>query len=145
MEQAMNEKDNPRSKQYDSSWDDDIEFDEDEGREEIEDPLDRKMEQWDKRDWEKWLNTFLTFPFTTAREEDMDEEPFAPKRRKPFAVGTKMIVSGIRYDSFHEAIFAHAKQGSEEGWIPLADLEVTPKTDPNYWAAREYVVWFANR
>lgn len=50
----MDEKDNPRSKHYDSSWDDDIESDEEEeDDEESEGPLDRKMEQWDKRNWEK--------------------------------------------------------------------------------------------
>jgi hypothetical protein len=143
----MNEKDNPRSKHYDSSWDDDIDNDEEEEEdgEETEDPLDLKMEQWDKRNWEKWLKTFLTFPFTATREEDMDEEPFAPRRRKPFAVGTKMVVTSIRYDDFHEAVFAQVKQGNEEAWIPLADLEVTPKSDPNFWAVREYVVWFAKQ
>jgi hypothetical protein len=29
------------------------------------------------------------------------------------------------------------------GHVPLGDLEVTPKTDKNYWLVREYVVWFA--
>lgn len=29
--------------------------------------------------------------------------------------------------------------------IPLFDLEVVSKTDPNYWPVREYVVWDANR
>jgi predicted RNA binding protein YcfA (HicA-like mRNA interferase family) len=33
----------------------------------------------------------------------------------------------------------------EEGWVPLADLKVTPKSDPNYWPVREHAVWFANR
>jgi hypothetical protein len=27
----------------------------------------------------------------------------------------------------------------------VADLEVKPKADKNYWPIREYVVWFANR
>ncbi len=141
------EKNNPRSVHYDSSWDDDIEEDEEEREddEEMEDPLDRKMQQWDKRNWHKWLMTYLTFPFTAIRKEDMEEPPFATKRRKPFAVDTKMTVSSIHYDEFHDAIFAHAKQGNEEDSIPLADLEVTPKSDPNYWPVREYVVWFANR
>ena len=31
------------------------------------------------------------------------------------------------------------------GSVPLADVEVTPKTNKNYWPVREYVVWFANR
>ena len=42
-------------------------------------------------------------------------------------------------------MMAHVKQGEEDGWVPLADLKVTPKSDPNYWPVREYTVWFANR
>ena len=48
-------------------------------------------------------------------------------------------------DDFHEAVTAHVKQGNQKGWVPLADLEVASKSDPNYWAVREYVVWSANR
>ena len=29
--------------------------------------------------------------------------------------------------------------------VPLADVEVTAKTDANFWPVREYVVWYANR
>lgn len=136
----MDEKDNPRSKQYDHSWDDD-DFDDDEdfdeNEEEVdgdaEDPLDRKMEQWDKRNWQKWLKQYLTLPFTATREENMDENPFSEeKNNKPFAVSTKMIVFELGYDDFHEAVLAHVKQGDQKGWVRLADLEVTPKSDPNY-------------
>jgi len=150
----MAEKDNPRSKKYDHSWDDD-DFDEDEDdkfdddEEELdekdEDPFDRKMEQWDERDWQKWLKQCVTFPFTVIRKEDMDANPFSSEGRKPFAVGTKMIVLEFGYDNFHEAVLAHVKQGNQKGSVPLADLEVTPQSDPNYWAVREYVVWFANQ
>jgi hypothetical protein len=145
----MDEKDNPRSKQYDHSWDDDDFDDNDEALNEDEeenDPLDRKMEQWDKRDWQKWLRQYVTFPFTATREEDMDANPFSEEEdNKPFAVGSKMTVTEFGYNDFHETMMAHVKQGKNDGWVPLADLEVTPKSDPNYWAVREYVVWFANR
>lgn len=141
----MNEKDNPRSKQYDRSWDDDS--DDNSVLEDYdEDAFDRKMEQWEKRNWQKWLKQYVTFPFTATREEDMDANPFSEEDDdKPFAVGSKMTVTEFGYNDFHEAMMAHVKQGKNDGWVPLADLEVTPKSDPNYWAVREYVVWFANQ
>jgi hypothetical protein len=145
----MEERDNPRSKHYDSSWDDDFDDEEEYDEEKadaVEEAFDRKMEQWDKRNWQQWLKQYVTFPFTAVREEDMDENPFSEEDdNKPFAVGSKMTVLKLGYDDFHEAVMAHVKQGKEEGWVPLADLQVTPKSDPNYWAVREYVVWFANR
>ena len=33
----------------------------------------------------------------------------------------------------------------DKGYLPECDVEVTPKTDRNFWPVREYVVWFANR
>jgi len=140
----MNDKDNPHSEHYDSSWDDDS--DDDSVLEDYdEDAFDRKMEQWEERDWQKWLKQNVTLPFTAIREEDMDANPFSPEGRKPFAVGSKMIVLEFGYDDFHEAVLAHVKQGNQKGTVPLADLKVTPQSDPNYWAVREYVVWLANQ
>jgi hypothetical protein len=65
----MDEKENPRSKQYDHSWDED-DFDEDDDFDETEEeldeeeeaPLERKMERWDQRNWEEWLEQYVTFP-----------------------------------------------------------------------------------
>ncbi len=37
------------------------------------------------------------------------------------------------------------REKGQTGYVPLADLEVKPKSDKNFWPAREYVVWFANR
>jgi hypothetical protein len=141
----MDDKDNPRSKQYDSSWDDDS--DEDGVLEDYdEDAFERKMEQWEERNWRKWLRQYVAFPFTVIREEDMDANPFSDEDEgKPFAVDSKMTVVEFGYNEFHEAMMARVKQGKNEGWVPLADLKVTPKSDPNYWPVREYEVWFANR
>lgn len=36
-------------------------------------------------------------------------------------------------------------EGKKTGYVPLCDLEVTSKTDVNYWPVYEYAVWFANR
>jgi hypothetical protein len=59
----MDEKDNPRSKQYDSSWDDDFDDDSDFDEEDDdfdEDAFKRKMEQWEERNWRKWLKQYFT-------------------------------------------------------------------------------------
>ncbi|MCI0691146.1 hypothetical protein L0337_03960 [candidate division KSB1 bacterium] len=143
----MNEKDNPRSKNYDHSWDDDFDEDSDLENDDYNDEaFERKMEQWDERNWRTWLKQYLTFPFTVIREEDMDADPFREEdESKPFAIDSEMMVLEFGYNEFHDAIMAHVKQGKEEGWVPLADLKVTPKRDPNYWPVREYTVWFANR
>ena len=43
-------------------------------------------------------------------------------------------------------IVVRAREGGRRvGSVPLCDVEVTPKNDPNFWFVREYVVWFANR
>lgn len=36
------------------------------------------------------------------------------------------------------------KEGKKQGCVPLADVEVIPGTDVNYWPVQEYVVWMAN-
>ena len=148
----MDDKDNPHSEHYDSSWDvdfdEDNDFDEDdeEKADAVEAAFHRKMAQWEKRNWQKWLKQNLTFPFTAIRENDDDDSfGFEEDEHNPFAAGSKLTVLDFGYDDFHEAVLAQVRQGRREGWVPLADLKVTPKTDPNYWAVREYVMWFANR
>jgi hypothetical protein len=42
-------------------------------------------------------------------------------------------------------IIVEAKEKGQIGHFPLADLEVKPKTDKNYWPVREYGMWFGNR
>lgn len=34
--------------------------------------------------------------------------------------------------------------GKKKGIIPLADVKVTSRENPNFWPVREYVVWAAN-
>lgn len=42
-------------------------------------------------------------------------------------------------------ILIRVMEGKKIGSVPLADVKVTSKSDPNYWPVREYVVWMANR
>jgi hypothetical protein len=37
------------------------------------------------------------------------------------------------------------KEVKKKGYVPLCDLEVTPREDRNFWPVRENVVWDANR
>ena len=58
----------------------------------------------------------------------------------------RMLVLGISgFDTWHDVILVEARQGRFRGDVPLNDLEVVSKNDPNYWPVEEYVVWHANR
>jgi hypothetical protein len=46
-------------------------------------------------------------------------------------------------DDFY-GIMLKVKEGTDIGFVPLCDVEVTTKENDNYWPVREYVVWFAN-
>lgn len=125
------------AKEYDSSWDSDEETE----------SFDRKMDEWEKRDWGAWLKSALTFPFKAKREDDTDEAFFTDVAgRDPFRLGHKMDVIGLDDDEDVDVGFlVNVREGKHAGQAPLADLEVTPKSDKNYWPVREYAVWFANR
>ncbi len=127
---------------YDSSWD---LGEGDKGYSSAsEDAFEKKYEEWEGRDWMKWLTANLTFPFTATREEDMDDASFGDAKA-PFQVGHKMEILGLEGEDEYEQVLAKARENSQIGYLPLCDLEVRPKTDPNYWPVREYVVWIANR
>lgn len=123
------------STDYDSSWD--------EGNHEL---WDRKYDEWEERDWENWLHAQLSFPFEVKREEDEDDAFFSDiASRQPFRLGHRMKVLGIEDDDDHYGILVRVREGKTTGCVPLCDLEVTSRSDPNFWPVREYVVWFANR
>ncbi len=115
------------------------------GTEASTEALERKFEVWERRDWMKWLTKHLSFPFTARREEDMDDEYY--EEDAPFQVGHTMQILGFAMDEEDDldGVIVNAREKGRRGDVPLADLEVTPKTDKNYWPVREYVVWFANR
>ncbi len=111
-----------------------------------DDAFDRKMEEWAARDWPDWLTRNLIFPFTVSREEDEDDAYFAPGAAKaPFRLGHKMEVLEVAEEDVDQGVMVKVREKGQIGYVPLADLEVKPKTNQNFWPVREYVVWFANR
>jgi hypothetical protein len=122
-------------KPYDSSWDG------------SGDPqaFDRKYRQWSKRDWPSWLEDHLSFPFEVKRVEDMDDDFTHSATPRPFSVGHTFKVIALDMEDEGYGIIVKAREGRKTGHVPLCDLEVTAKTNPNYWPVREYVMWFANR
>ena len=118
---------------YDSSWDTDLDN---------EDAFDSKYEEWERRDWMKWLTERLTFPFEVQRVEDMKANPFDPETG-PFSVGQRMQATGLEEHWKYEMALKVAS-GKNESIVPLADVEVTVRENPNFWPVREYVVWSAN-
>ena len=105
---------------------------------------DEKYAEWEERDWELWLNHNLTIPFEAKRVED--EGGFgSPKSKEPFGIGHIMNVLSIEEDDDKYGIIIKVREGRQKGYIPLCDVEVASRDDPNFWPVREYVVWFANR
>ncbi len=128
-------------KKYDSSWDHDNYN---------EKAWNRKYKQWQSRDWVKWLKAELKFLFQVERMED-DIDIFAPEHicaRYQFPAGCKVEVLGIAdedCDVEFEDVIMEIRDKKRKGYIPLQDLEVRPKSDPNYWPVREFAVWYANQ
>ena len=130
-------------KEYDSSWDWDA------GEKNYDDAaFDLKCEEWAERDWASWLESNLSFPFKAKREEDEDDAYFTDVAdHTPFRIGHTMEVVGLDEEDEEDekyGILVKVKEGKNKGCVPLADLEVKPKTDKNFWPVREYVVWMAN-
>lgn len=123
------------STDYDSSWDEDN-----------DELWERKYSEWEERDWESWLGARLSFPFEVKREEDDDDAYFTDiASHQPFRLGHTMTVLGIEDDDVGYGVFVKVREGRKTGCVPLYDVEVTSRSDPNFWPVREYVVWFANR
>ena len=113
--------------------------------------FEQKAEEWDGRDWVPWLRDHLSFPFEVVRQEDMDDERYIfgnEPRPEHFAAGSKMTVLGISDAAFEpvfHGVLVDVRQDGHRGVVPLQDLEVHPKSAPNFWPVREFVVWYANR
>lgn len=111
-----------------------------------EEAFDRKCEEWQRRDWMKWLGEHLTFPFTVVRKEDEDDAYFEPSAGKaPFRLDHTMEIIGLEEEDDLYGVIAKAREKRQIGHVPLCNVEVTSKSDKNFWPVREYVVWFANR
>jgi hypothetical protein len=106
----------------------------------------KKEEEWEGRNWVVWLNTNLQFPFMVKRMEDEDDAYFTDiAKHKPFRLGHKMKVTDKIDIEGDYGIIIKVQEEQATGYVPLRDVEVRPKNDPNYWPVKEYVVWFANR
>ena len=97
---------------------------------ECDEAFDRKFEEWQGRDWPGWLAKHLTFPFTVTREEDEDDAYFSPGAAKaPFPLGHKMDVLALAEDDLDRGVMVKVREKGKIGFVPLCDMEVTPKTD----------------
>lgn len=111
-----------------------------------EDAFEKKLAEWEKRNWFKWLKDNLTFPFQVKRMEDDDDAYFTDiAKYEPFRLGHIMKVPSIDNEDSLYGIIVKVSEKRKIAYIPLCDVEVTSKKDKNYWPVREYVVWFANR
>lgn len=123
------------AEKYDASWDTDRDN---------QDAFDRKYEEWQRRDWMKWLTERLAFPFEIKRIENMEDNPFDPETG-PFSVGQRMQTIGLDEEHWKYGMVLKVMAGKKKGIVPLADVEVTSRENQNFWPVREYVVWAANQ
>ena len=113
---------------------------------ECSEAFDRKFVEWQARNWPDWLGKNLTFPFSVTRKEDEGDAYFVSGAAKaPFRLGHKMDVLALAEADVDRRVMVRVKENGKFGCVPLDDVEVTPKTDANFWPVREYVIWFANR
>lgn len=90
--------------------------------------------------------SFLSVPFEVRREEDDDYTFFTDvAQREPFRLGHVMRATALDEDDPKYGILIQVREGKRTGYVPLCDVEVTSRTDANFWPVREYVVWFASR
>ena len=130
---------------YDTSWD--IRRTEKGTLPYSDEAFERKFSEWQRRDWSIWLLEHLTFPFAVVRMEDEDDAYFInATKSQPFRLGHTMTAVGIEIEEDPlYGILLQVTEGRRKGHVPLADVEVIPREDANFWPVREYVVWFANR
>lgn len=129
---------------YDTSWN--LVESENGNLPESEEVFERKYQEWQQRCWETWLNEKFDFPFLVERMEDDDDAYFTDiADHQPFRLGHKMKVIGVELEDDLYGIILKVREGRKVGYVPLCDVEVIDEEDPNFWPAREYAVWFANR
>lgn len=124
---------NSKNNVYDSSWDEDN-----------EDLFDEKYAEWEERDWKLWLKQNVTMPFKVKRVEDFGAYFDSPKSKTPFGVGHVMDVLSIHDEDDMYGVIISVQEGRRKSYLSLGEVEVTSRSDPNFWPVREYVVWFAN-
>jgi len=58
---------------------------------------------------------------------------------------TVLGISDAAFEPDFHGVLVDVRQGHRRRVVPLQDLEVRPKDNPNFWPVREFVVWYANR
>ena len=120
--------------------------DDDDYSPERDEAFEKKLEEWQARNWMEWLGQQLSFPFTVTREDDEDDAYFSePASKSPFRLGHKMEALALEEEDVDIGVILAVREKGHAGRVPLADVEVKPKSDKNFWPVREYVVWFGNR
>ncbi len=111
-----------------------------------EDAGEEKFNEWQKRNWMKWLEDNLSFPFMAERVEDDDDAYLNHSvTSKLFRLGHTMKVLTLADEDGLYGIIVKVREERKVGYVPLSDLEVLSRSDRNYWPVREYSAWFANR
>jgi hypothetical protein len=101
---------------------------------------------WKIRDWMKWLEANLMFPFTVKRFVDDDGFHFPNiAKHEPFRLGRTMKALNLIYEDDLYGVIVKVREGRRVGSVPLCDLTVLPQDDGNFRFVEEYTVWFANR
>lgn len=129
--------------EYDTSWD--LVESKKGNLPKSEEAWDKKYQEWMKRDWMKWLRDNLSFPVAVKRVDDEDDAYFTDVAKyELFRLGHKMEVLSLETEIPRYGIIVKVREKGQIGSVPLNDLKVTSKKDPNYWPVNEYVVWDAN-
>jgi hypothetical protein len=105
---------------------------------EFEESFFKQHLEWQQRDWRQWLYNTLDFPFQAIRHDaDADHG-----NHETFPIGDTVEVLGLEGEDEKCGMMVSVRKQQRTGPVPLSNLEVTPKTDPNYRSVREYAAWF---
>ena len=100
---------------------------------------------WANRNWRKWLMESLAFPFKAVRDDGDDGDLFGSETDPDrFLVGITVDVLGLHPEEGRWGAQAKVRHGKRIGSVPLADLSVRPKSDPNFKIVLEYSIAVAN-
>jgi len=104
---------------------------------ECDEAYERKLQEWQNRDWEDWLVKELVFPFVCIWDEAKVSQDASLR-------GHKLEVLGLGGEDASRGVTVKSNENGTLSYVPLADIDVEPGSDPNFWPVREYGVWFAN-
>ena len=84
------------------------------------------------RDWIGWLSDRLSFPFEVIRIDDDDKFMiFGGDDSEPFRIDHKMKALAIESEEDLYGVIIKVREGRKSGYVPLLNVEVTDKEDPN--------------